>query len=163
MNKFLEVKEDTVNKKENYINNFEIFDYKNLGQVRTILNDKGEPWFCLLDILNILNIRNITDVKNRLNPEGLDSIEVLTNGGPQQMIFVDQGNLYMAIGRSRKPEAENFMNWVYREVLPSLNSKGYYIMHNGFDVTALQEELSNYGIQISKLQRDVRILQEHVG
>ena len=44
------------------------------------------------------------------------------------MLFVDQGNLYMAIGRSRKPEAQNFMTWVYREVLPSIANTGSYTM-----------------------------------
>lgn len=72
------------------------------------------------DVLGILGLTNITEVSRRLDPKGFSSIEVLTNGGPQQMLFVDQGNLYMAIGRSRKPEAQNFMTWVYREVLPSI-------------------------------------------
>ena len=109
-------------------NQFDIFNYKNLGQVRVQVDNLGTTWFCLNDIIQILDIKNITDVKNRLNPKGLGLIEVLTNGGPQQMTFVDQGNLYMAIGRSRKPEAQNFMNWVYREVLPSIANKGYYTM-----------------------------------
>lgn len=109
-------------------NQFEIFNYQNLGQVRVHTDNYGTAWFCLNDVIQILDIKNITDVKNRLDPKGLGLIEVLTNGGPQQMTFVDQGNLYMAIGRSRKPEAQNFMNWVYREVLPSIASKGYYSM-----------------------------------
>lgn len=112
----------------NQDNQFEIFNYQNLGQVRVHTDNYGTAWFCLNDVIQILDIKNITDVKNRLDPKGLGLIEVLTNGGPQQMTFVDQGNLYMAIGRSRKPEAQNFMNWVYREVLPSIANKGYYAM-----------------------------------
>lgn len=70
----------------------------------------------------------MTDVSKRLNPDGFDSIEVIDNlGRPQQMIFVDEGNLYMAIGRSRKPEAQPFMDWVYREVLPMIRRTGMYI------------------------------------
>lgn len=107
---------------------FEIFNYKNLGSVRTTLDEYGNPWFCLNDILNILQIGNVTDVSKRLNPDGFDSIEVIDNlGRPQQMIFVDEGNLYMAIGRSRKPEAQPFMDWVYREVLPMIRRTGMYI------------------------------------
>ena len=43
------------------------------------------------------------------------------------MIFVDEGNLYQAIGRSRKPEAQPFMDWIFREVLPTINRTGAYL------------------------------------
>ena len=123
-------------------NPFEIFNYKNLGSVRVSTDNMGRAWFCLNDVLGILGLTNITEVSRRLDPKGFSSIEVLTNGGPQQMLFVDQGNLYMAIGRSRKPEAQNFMTWVYREVLPSIANTGSYTM---FDLNNMTQE------QISKL------------
>ena len=123
-------------------NPFEIFNYKNLGSVRVSTDNMGRAWFCLNDVLGILGLTNITEVSRRLDPKGFSSIEVLTNGGPQQMLFVDQGNLYMAIGRSRKPEAQNFMTWVYREVLPSIANTGSYTM---FDLNNMSQE------QISKL------------
>lgn len=119
-------------------NQFDIFNYKNLGQVRVVRRNDGEPLFCLNDVCAILGIKNQTDVKNRLSVEGVDLIYlgvqtgVFPDGSPimqnVEMTFIDQGNLYMAIGRSRKPEAQNFMNWVYREVLPSIANKGYYTM-----------------------------------
>ena len=34
--------------------NMTIFNYKNLGNVRVIRKEGGEPWFCLLDVCNIL-------------------------------------------------------------------------------------------------------------
>ena len=42
--------------------------------------------------------------------------------------FVNEAGLYLAIGNSRKPEAKEFMAWIFSEVLPTLNKKGYYIM-----------------------------------
>lgn len=106
---------------------FKIFNYQNLGKVRVQVDEQGNPWFCLNDILNILQIGNITDVSKRLHEGGFDSIEVIDRlGRPQNMIFVDEGNLYMAIGRSRKPEARPFMEWVYREVLPMIRKTGAY-------------------------------------
>ena len=106
---------------------FELFNYKNLGSVRIDIDQNGNPWFCLVDICNILGLTNITMVTSRLNSDGLSSTEVIDNlGRTQTAIFVDEGNLYEAIGRSRKPEAKTFMNWVYREVLPSIRKNGYY-------------------------------------
>ena len=46
------------------------------------------------------------------------------------MNFVNEAGLYLAIGNSRKPEAKEFMVWIFSEVLPTLNKKGYYIMDN---------------------------------
>lgn len=106
---------------------FEIFNYKNLGSVRTYIDDNGKPWFCLNDICTILEISNITNLKERLNPKGLGLTEVLTNGGNQAMYFVDEGNLYRAIGRSRKIEAVPFMDWIYDEVIPMIRRTGMYM------------------------------------
>lgn len=109
---------------------FEIFNYKNLGSVRTYIGEDGEPWFCLKDVCDVLGLTDPSKVASRLERGYTNSIRVGVQTGIKKdgtpsiqevpMIFIDEGNLYEAIGRSRKPEAKEFMNWVYREVLPSL-------------------------------------------
>ena len=100
---------------------FEIFNYKNLGSVRTYIGEDGEPWFCLKDVCDVLGLTDPSKVASRLNSDGTSSIRIIDSMGRyQNALFIDEGNLYEAIGRSRKPEAKEFMNWVYREVLPSL-------------------------------------------
>ncbi len=42
------------------------------------------------------------------------------------MIFIDEPNLYRCIFQSRKAEAEQFQNWVFEEVLPTLRKTGHY-------------------------------------
>lgn len=118
---------------------FEIFNYKNLGSVRTYVDELGEPWFCLVDVCNILEISNITNLRERLNPKGLILTEVLTNGGKQNMYFVNEGNLYRAIGRSRKKEANNFMNWVFDEILPNLRKAGQQRRYNNINGISYSE------------------------
>lgn len=109
-------------------NKFQIFDYKNLGSIRTSKGQDGRTWFCLNDVMGILQLSTITKVVERLNPDGLSSTQVIDRlGRPQNMIFVDEGNLYQAIGRSRKPEAQPFMDWIFREVLPTINRTGAYL------------------------------------
>ena len=115
-----------VEKENQFRKEFEIFSYKNLGSVRTYLDENGEPWFCLVDVCKILDIKNPSQLADRLNQKGIISTYTLTNGGKQSLMFVDEGNLYEAIGRSRKPEAKEFMNWVYREVLPTLRKNGTF-------------------------------------
>ena len=108
-------------------NNFQIFDYKNLGSVRTSKGEDGRTWFCLNDVADILQLSNSRMINERLNPKGVSLIYTLTPGGRQEVTFIDEGNLYMAIGRSRKPEAVPFMNWIFREVLPTINRTGAYL------------------------------------
>ena len=74
-----------------------------------------------------LGLSHITELKKRLQEKGCSSIAVLTNGGNQQMIFIDEPNLYRCIFQSRKEEAEKFQNWVFEEVLPSIRKSGGYI------------------------------------
>ena len=35
-------------------NKFEIFNYNNLGSVRVLMDNQGNPWFCLLDVCIVL-------------------------------------------------------------------------------------------------------------
>ena len=108
-------------------NKFQIFDYKNLGSIRTSKGEDGRTWFCLNDVADILQLSNSRMINERLNPKGVSLIYTLTPGGRQEVTFIDEGNLYMAIGRSRKPEAVPFMEWIFREVLPTINCTGAYL------------------------------------
>lgn len=104
---------------------FEIFSKENLGSIRTAIVD-GEPWFCLKDACDILGIKNHKDLRKRLNPKGVDSIDTLTKGGKQALLYIDEPNLYKAIMQSRKKEAEIFADWIFYEVIPSIRKHGYY-------------------------------------
>ena len=42
--------------------------------------------------------------------------------------FVDEIGLYYAIGKSTKPEADKFREWLYAEVIPSIRQNGYYAL-----------------------------------
>ena len=109
-------------------NPFEIFNYKNLGSVRTRLDEHGNPWFCLSDVCSILGIGTANNVKNRLFGDGVDSINTVDSlGRRQELIFVSEPNLYKAIMGSRKPEAEDFQKWVCFEVIPMIRRTGAYL------------------------------------
>lgn len=138
-------------------NPFKIFDYKNLGSVRISLDVKGNPWFCLKDVCDILGLTDSSKVASRLEGDNTISIRVIdTLGRNKNMIFIDEGNLYEAIGRSRKSEAKIFMKWIYREVLPSLRKNGYYDMRN----KSFEEISSQY---LGILSKKVIELEKEVG
>ena len=119
-------------------NPFEIFNYKNLGSVRTTLDQNGVTWFSLPDVCNVVGITNSRNLISRIDAPYVHSMDigvqtgVFPDGNPiiqnVSMNFVNEAGLYQAIGNSRKPEAKKFMAWVFEEVLPSIRKKGYYTM-----------------------------------
>lgn len=87
-----------------------------------------QPMFCLKDVCDILEIKNPADLMAKsLDPKGVDKIYTLTDGGQQEMWFIDEPNLYRVIFRSNKKEAKKFQDWVFNEVLPSIRKNGIYV------------------------------------
>ncbi len=113
------------------------FNSAQFGDLRTHQSENGNVWFCLNDVMKSLGLSHITELKKRLQEKGCSNIAVLTNGGNQQMIFIDEPNLYRCIFQSRKTEAEQFQNWVFEEVLPSIRKTGGYIATTNEDTPEL--------------------------
>ena len=84
-----------------------------------------------------LGLTHITELRKRLQEKGCSSIAVLTNGGNQQMIFIDEPNLYRCIFQSRKVETELFQNWVFEDILPSIRKTGGYLATSQDDTPEL--------------------------
>lgn len=109
-------------------NKLAIFDYKNLGSVRTSVNEIGDVWFCLSDVADILCIQNSRDILKRLVKDGVDTIYTIDKiGRRQELLFVNESNLYRIIFTSRKPEAQDFQNWIFSVVIPSIRRTGMYL------------------------------------
>ncbi|WP_314828563.1 phage antirepressor KilAC domain-containing protein [Streptococcus cristatus] len=104
----------------------QIFKNEQFGEVRTAEVNQ-EIYFNLKDCCQILGIKNSKDVVQRLNPKGVVTTDLLTNGGVQQANFINEANFYKLVFQSRKPEAEKFADWVTSEVLPSIRKNGAYM------------------------------------
>lgn len=105
-----------------------VFQNPEFGEIRTA-EVNGEPWFCLADICRPLGLQ-AKECRRRLKSDGV----VLTHladsmGRPQEMLCVNEANLYRAIFQSHKPEAERFTDWVTEEVLPAIRRTGRYETH----------------------------------
>lgn len=102
------------------------FNNPHFGEIRTAVDDFGEPWFCLTDICKALDL-TAKGVRQRLD-DGVISNYPITDvlGREQQAIFVNEDGLYDAILDSRKPEARAYRKWITGEVLPSIRKTGGY-------------------------------------
>ena len=113
---------------QKYGNKLAIFDYKNLGSVRTVVDERGDLWFCLVDVCNILGIVNSRRVVERLRKDGVHTMNVIDSLGREQSAnFINESNLYETIFSSRKTEAESFKYWIVDEVIPSIRKTGMYL------------------------------------
>lgn len=138
-------------------NQITIYTNPTFGEIRTA-GTAEEPMFCLADVCKVLELQ-VTPTKNRLNQKGVNSINTLTNGGRQSMLFINEQNLYKVIMRSDKPQAEPFQDWVCGEVLPTIRKTGGYIAANA---QMTDEEIMATALRIGEAtirKRDERIKQ----
>lgn len=102
------------------------FSKDEFGEIRTLV--EGENiWFNLNDICRALDLRNPRKVMTDLPKDVTNSYPLLTNGGLQNMTFVNESGLYRTIFKSRKEKALEFQDWVCSEVIPSIRKHGAYI------------------------------------
>ena len=103
----------------------QIFNNEQFGRIRAVEMD-GEPWFCLADVCKPLGLE-AKGCRRRLKEDGVSTTHLVDSAGrSNQMLIINEGNLYRAIFQSKKPEAEQFTDWVTEEVLPALRRSGEY-------------------------------------
>lgn len=98
--------------------------------VRAIAID-GEPWFVGKDIAEALGYgkgKSITNaVTNHVDDEDKGVTKIMTPGGRQKMVIINESGLYSLILSSKLDSAKKFKKWVTSEVLPSIRKNGGYI------------------------------------
>jgi len=118
------------------MNDLQIFKNQEFGQVR-MFEVKGKPLFCGSDVAKALGYAIPSKAVNT-HCKGVSKMEVPTNGGVQQMLFITEGDMYRLITNSKLPSAEKFEIWVFDEVLPSIRRTGLY---NPIEISREQEVL----------------------
>lgn len=108
------------------MNELQIFNSEEFGEVRTIEID-GKPYFVGTDVAKALGYSNprkaILD-----HCKGVTKRDTPTSSGVQSMSYINEGDLYRLIMKSKLPSAEKFEAWVFDEVVPSIRINGGYIV-----------------------------------
>lgn len=102
-----------------------IYKSEIFGTIRTA-GTPDDPKFCLNDIARVLDL-TAKGVNQRLTKEVISTYPLMTAGGVQNVLFVNEDGLYDVILDSRKPEARAFRKWITSEVLPQIRKTGGYI------------------------------------
>lgn len=106
------------------MNSLQIFNSEEFGEIRTIEID-GKPYFVGTDVAKALGYSNprkaILD-----HCKGVTKRDTPTSSGAQSMSYINEGDLYRLIMKSKLPSAEKFESWVMDEVLPAIRKTGSY-------------------------------------
>jgi len=112
-------------------NGIQVFMNEVFGEIRILEQNDGKVLFCGKDVADSLGYAIPSKAINA-HCKGVSKLEVPTNGGIQNMLFITEGDLYRLITHSRRPDAEKFERWVFDDVLPSIRKHGSYSMQSQF-------------------------------
>ena len=109
--------------------NIRIFKNKEFGAIRTMKDERGEPWFCAKDVCDALGYDQTHKAVKRHVEEGDGTKRPTpTTSGIQQMLFINESGVYSLILGSKLESARRFKHWVTSEVLPSIRKQGGYMV-----------------------------------
>jgi anti-repressor protein len=111
-------------------NEIKIFENPEFGTLRAI-ETNGVTWFHVADICKVLGLINPSISVSRINEH--DRAKFNLGANQIGVNFVNESGLYTLILQSRKPEAEQFKQWVTSDVLPSIRQTGAYLTDNALD------------------------------
>ena len=119
------------------MNDLKIFKNEEFGQLSVIVRNNKE-YIEAIEVATILGYSNPRDAVTRhCDKEGVvfSDVRVVTgtrkdNSKAFKVVtkkFIDEGNLYRLIIKSKLPNAKRFEKWVMEEVLPSIRKHGAYM------------------------------------
>ena len=116
------------------MNNIQIFQNEQFGKVRIAMNESNEPLFCLADVCKVVGLTNPSSVKQRLDNEDVQVIDLhalkQNEGaitGNSMANFITESGFYDVLLYSDAPQVKPFRKWVTSEVLPSIRKHGAYM------------------------------------
>lgn len=147
------------------MNSLQIFNSEEFGEIRTIEID-GKPYFVGTDVAKALGYSNprkaIID-----HCKGVTKRDTPTSSGIQSMSYINEGDLYRLIMKSKLPSAEKFESWVMDEVLPTIRKTGSYqkpmTLEEQLQIVAkgtieVKEEIRKVNEDLQEFKKDMPLL-----
>jgi len=109
-------------------NQLQVFENENFGELE-ILMIEDKPHFPATDCATILGYSNPQKaVRDHCLEDGCTIRSAIDSmGRTQKKRYINEGNLYRLIIRSKLPAAVKFERWVFEEILPSIRQHGAYV------------------------------------
>jgi len=113
-------------------NKVQEFLNERFGEVRAIEID-NVIWFMGSDVAKVLQYNKATDMTRNLDDDEKDTQTLLTLGGEQECLVINESGLYNSVLSitKRNPErfkiAKDFKKWITGVVIPAIRKDGAYI------------------------------------
>ena len=110
------------------MNQMEIFKNPEFGSIR-VIEENGKYLFCGTDVAAALGYSNPRDaiIRHCRYVVKRDAPHPQSPDRKISMTFIPEGDLYRLIVHSKLPSAEQFEQWVFDEVLPTIRKHGAYL------------------------------------
>ena len=120
----------------------QIVENAQFGKVRLQMIENS-PWFCGKDVCDVLGYTNHKKaIKDHCRENGVTKCYLTDSiGRERETNFINEGNLYRLITRSKLPKAQEFEEWIFDEVLPSIRKNGCYLTPAKANEIALGNEI----------------------
>ncbi|MGJ0122159.1 phage antirepressor [Staphylococcus sp. HMSC078E07] len=147
------------------MNELQVFQNSQFGNLE-ILTIEGKEWFPAIQVAEILGYSNPRDaVERHTKKRGVVKHDVIDKlGRKQNKKFIDEGNLYRLITRSKLPQADEFEEWVFEEVLPTIRKHGIYATDSVIEQTLRDPDyIINVLTEYKKEKDNNLILRQQIG
>lgn len=139
------------------MNEIQVFTNELFGSIRTLEQNDGNVLFCGSDVAKALGYAIPSKAVNT-HCKGVSKLEVPTNGGIQQMLFITEGDMYRLITHSKLPDAEKFEQWVFDEVIPSIREHGYYLNEKNIEnniIKHINSEIYKLNEKVLNIEKEI--------
>lgn len=120
------------------MNELKLFNNHNFGEIRT-LEKNGKVLFCGFDVAKALGYAIPSKAINT-HCKGVSKMEVPTNGGTQEMLFIPEGDVIRLVTKSKIKGAEEFESWIFDEVVPDVMHHGAYMTPETLEAAILNPD-----------------------
>lgn len=118
------------------------FENARLGMEIYVYEIDGKEWFIGKDVAKILGYTNVSTAvsenvkksqKKKIYVKTIENIGISEIPNSEIIVvnnnlsFITEIGLYQLVMKSRRKEAEEFQDWVYGEVLPSIRKNNFYV------------------------------------
>ncbi|UBV35690.1 phage antirepressor KilAC domain-containing protein [Staphylococcus xylosus] len=146
------------------MNELQLFQNSKFGNLE-VLTIEGKEWFPATEVAKKLGYKDpYKAIKQHTKLKGWANHLVPSMGGNQNKKFIDEGNLYRLITNSKLPQAEEFEEWVFEEVLPSIRKHGIYATENVIEQTMKDPDyIINILMEYKQEKENNLILKQEIG
>ncbi|AID01545.1 prophage antirepressor [Staphylococcus xylosus] len=143
----------------------QVFQNSQFGDLE-ILAIGGKEWFPAVKVAEVLGYTNPHKaVRDHTKERGVTIRSVIDSlGRYQDKKFIDEGNLYRLITKSKLPQAEQFEEWVFEDVLPSIRKHGLYATDNVIEQTIKNPDyIINILMEYKQEKENNLLLKQEIG